>query len=79
LFSVEYFPNMVSWTICIGPASNSDPPDLCLQRSQDYRHETPVPCSYFKCIFIVHRGFTIVFQPWICCNLIGLTPSITLS
>jgi hypothetical protein len=35
------------------------------------------PISFFKCIFVVQRGFTMVFHPWIYCTLISLIPSIT--
>jgi hypothetical protein len=37
-FSVGFFGDSVS-----GLASNSDPPDLCLLSSQDYKREQPAP------------------------------------
>jgi hypothetical protein len=33
------FQDRVLWTICLGLASNHDPPDLCLLSSWDYRRE----------------------------------------
>jgi hypothetical protein len=35
--------------------------------------------SFFKCIFIVQRGFTVVFHTWIWRTSIRLSPSISLS
>jgi hypothetical protein len=35
-------------SISLGLASNCDPPDLCLLKSQDYRHEPPVPVNVLK-------------------------------
>jgi hypothetical protein len=34
--------------------------------------------SFFRCIFIVQRVFTMVFHPWIYCTLIRFTLFITL-
>jgi hypothetical protein len=38
-----FFWDKVSWTICLGQASNCDSPDLCLLSSWDYRCEPLAP------------------------------------
>jgi hypothetical protein len=37
------FQDSFSITICLGLASNHDPPDLCILNSEDYRYEPLAP------------------------------------
>jgi hypothetical protein len=60
LFCGGFFRERVSLTICLGLASNSYPPDLCLLSNWDYRPELPVPgmCPLFKRNFCDHFPIT---------------------
>jgi hypothetical protein len=65
-----YWPYSASLTRSIHPS----PPTSTHSLTGPVWHSCP---SLFKCIFTVHRGFTMTFHPWIYCTLVSLIPSIT--
>jgi hypothetical protein len=74
-FSCKY----IQYTNHIQPPSHSlftlsPPTGTYLQTGPDLHSCS----SFFKCTFIVQRGFTVIFHTWIYCTLIRLTISMNI-